>query len=88
MAASLGAILTLFLPAKLSKTQRNKLANFKTSAPGTATSGLATSLAFTPVQGLELVDPARQRKVEEANSKWFAEGAFSVVRKDSKPSTS
>lgn len=37
-----------------------------------ATSGFASSLAFTPVQGLELPDMAAQRrKVAEANSKFF-----------------
>mmetsp|Transcript_23640 Transcript_23640/g.41205 ORF Transcript_23640/g.41205 Transcript_23640/m.41205 type:complete len:110 (-) Transcript_23640:112-441(-) len=34
-----------------------------------ATNGLASSLVFTPVQGIELVDPSK--KVEEANKKWF-----------------
>ncbi|GAA5858067.1 hypothetical protein JCM1840_001027 [Sporobolomyces johnsonii] len=67
--------------AKLSKAAKGRLASIKTSS-GTATSGLATSLAFTPVQGLELVDPSKLRnKVDDANAKWFAEGAFTHVRK-------
>ena len=38
------------------------------------TSGLASSMVFTPVQGLELVNPnAQQNRVREANQKWFAE---------------
>ena len=41
-----------------------------------AVSGLATSLAFTPVQGIELGDPAmlekkRQEAVKAANNRWF-----------------
>jgi U4/U6 small nuclear ribonucleoprotein PRP31 len=43
------------------------------------TSGTASSLAFTPFQGIELVDPSRQSKVEEANAKWFKEGTFSLA---------
>ncbi|BGP32348.1 U4/U6-U5 snRNP complex subunit prp31 [Rhodotorula toruloides] len=67
--------------AKLSKQLKGRLGSIKTT-PGTATSGLATSLAFTPVQGLELVDPSKMRsKVDEANAKWFADGAFTHVQK-------
>ncbi|GAA6009005.1 hypothetical protein JCM11491_005709 [Sporobolomyces phaffii] len=75
--------------AKLSKSAKGRIASIKTS--GTATSGLATSLAFTPVQGLELVDPSKLRsKVDDANAKWFSDGAFTHVRKGEgigKPST-
>ena len=35
-------------------------------------SGTASSIIFTPVQGMELVDPtSNQDKVDEANKKWF-----------------
>lgn len=37
-----------------------------------ATNGLSSSLVFTPVQGLELVNPnAAAERVREANNKWF-----------------
>ena len=45
--------------------------------------GTASSIAFTPVQGLELVDPKvqaelnRKRKAEE--NRWFAGGTFTQV---------
>ncbi|SCV72083.1 BQ2448_4777 [Microbotryum intermedium] len=67
--------------AKLSKSAKGRLSSIKTSS--SATSGLATSLAFTPVQGLELVDPSKLRtKTEEANANWFAnDGAFTHVQK-------
>jgi U4/U6 small nuclear ribonucleoprotein PRP31 len=48
-----------------------------------AGSGTASSLAFTPVQGLELVDPkriaemSRKRKAEE--DRWFQGGTFTQV---------
>lgn len=29
--------------------------------------------------GIELVDPSRQKKTDEANAKWFSEGQFSLV---------
>lgn len=57
-----------------------KLKSFNT--PGTTTSGLASSLAFTPVQGIELVDPtAAAERVKKANEKYFGDGAFSIVKK-------
>lgn len=53
------------------------------SIGGGAGAGTASSLAFTPVQGLELVDPkmqaelSRKRKVEE--DRWFQGGTFTKV---------
>ncbi|MCJ1223599.1 U4/U6-U5 snRNP complex subunit prp31 [Toensbergia leucococca] len=48
-----------------------------------AGAGTASSLAFTPVQGLELVDPKRQaemkRKREEEADRWFKGGTFTQV---------
>jgi U4/U6 small nuclear ribonucleoprotein PRP31 len=42
-----------------------------------ATSGLSSSLAFTPVQGLELANPqAAAQKVRDANMKYFGTMAF------------
>ncbi|TDZ61982.1 U4/U6 small nuclear ribonucleoprotein Prp31 [Colletotrichum trifolii] len=58
----------------------------RTSGVGTtlgAATGTASSLAFTPVQGLELVDPkvqaelSRKRKAEE--DRWFKGGTFTQV---------
>ena len=47
------------------------------------TSGTASSVAFTPVQGLELVDPKRQaemkRKQQEEQDRWFKGGTFTQV---------
>mmetsp|Transcript_23841 Transcript_23841/g.41792 ORF Transcript_23841/g.41792 Transcript_23841/m.41792 type:complete len:508 (-) Transcript_23841:313-1836(-) len=41
-----------------------------------ATNGLASSMVFTPVQGLELVNPdANRERVRQANAKWFSEDA-------------
>mmetsp|Transcript_12295 Transcript_12295/g.14305 ORF Transcript_12295/g.14305 Transcript_12295/m.14305 type:complete len:146 (-) Transcript_12295:88-525(-) len=38
------------------------------------TNGLASSMVFTPVQGMELVNPDNMKeKVKEANRKWFSE---------------
>jgi len=38
--------------------------------------GLASSMVFTPVQGLELVNPDAQRdRVREANAKWFSDNS-------------
>ncbi len=41
-----------------------------------ATSGLVSSMVFTPVQGLELVNPdAMKDRVRDANKKWFSDTA-------------
>jgi len=41
-----------------------------------ATSGLASSMVFTPIQGLELVNPdANKNRVREANLKWFSDNS-------------
>ena len=40
------------------------------------TNGLASSMVFTPIQGLELVNPdANKDRVRDANLKWFGENA-------------
>lgn len=57
----------------------------RSSGVGTTagTSGTASSLSFTPVQGLELVDPKVQaemkRKREEEADRWFKGGTFTQV---------
>lgn len=51
------------------------------------TNGLASSMVFTPVQGLELVNPdAVKDRVKEANQKWFGEnkGFQSALPKEKK----
>ncbi|WFD33347.1 U4/U6-U5 snRNP complex subunit prp31 [Malassezia cuniculi] len=70
--------------ARMSKANKERLATLNRplslpSVPSSSTSGIQSSLSFTPVQGIELVDPSRQRKVAEANAKWFSEGQFSLV---------
>lgn len=58
-----------------------KLKNYGNTS-GLQTSGLASSLSFTPVQGIELIDPtAAAERVKKANEKYFGDGAFSIVRK-------
>lgn len=54
-----------------------------TGVGGMGTSGTASTVAFTPVQGLELVDPKAQaemrRKREEETDRWFKGGTFTQV---------
>jgi len=55
------------------KASRKKAAQMQQSAN---TSGLASSMVFTPVQGMELVNPEANRdRVREANQKWFSNSA-------------
>jgi len=48
------------------------------------TSGLSTSLSFTPVQGMEFEDPlVAERRLREANEKYFSfTSGFMKVKKD------
>jgi len=50
------------------------------------TSGLQSSLSFTPLQGIELVNPslndaARQALAKSENDKWFASGTYTQIQK-------
>jgi len=53
-------------------------------------SGTASSLAFTPVQGIELIDPKvaseRKRKAAAEDDRYFAGGTFSMVGGGDEPS--
>ena len=68
---------------KTTEKRKMRQANTKASrkraiqmAAGTTTNGLASSMVFTPVQGMELVNPdANKDRVKEANKKWFSEQA-------------
>ena len=68
---------------KTTEKRKMKYANTKASRKRAAqmnakatTSGLASSMAFTPVQGMELVNPdANKDRVKEANRKWFGDNA-------------
>lgn len=71
--------------------KKNLLKKAKTDnkpTSGTATSGLASSLAFTPVQGLELVVPdaaAQAQRIRDANERYFGT-ASTFTRVSSQPS--
>jgi len=68
---------------KTTEKRKMKFANTKASrkraaqmAASSNTNGLASSVVFTPVQGMELVDPdAAKERVREANKKWFNDNA-------------
>lgn len=58
---------------EVSLIKRQKKGALARAGANSVTNGLASSLAFTPVQGIELVNPnAAAARVKEANSKWFA----------------
>jgi U4/U6 small nuclear ribonucleoprotein PRP31 len=53
----------------------------------TPVSGLQSCLAFTPLQGIELVNPrlndaVREDMLKKANNKWFQGGTFTQIRKE------
>ena len=58
---------------------------------GVNESGTASTIAFTPVQGLELVDPKRQaelkRKLDADNNRYFGSGTFTQIGKGANSAT-
>jgi U4/U6 small nuclear ribonucleoprotein PRP31 len=68
---------------KTTEKRKMKYANTKASRKRASqtnarasTSGLASSMVFTPVKGMELVNPdASKERVKEANRKWFGDNA-------------
>jgi U4/U6 small nuclear ribonucleoprotein PRP31 len=63
-----------------------QISGIKTNMSGKETSGLQSSLSFTPYQGIELVNPslndaARKEVVKAANERWFGGGTFSQIKK-------
>ncbi|KAG0349429.1 U4/U6-U5 snRNP complex subunit prp31 [Gamsiella multidivaricata] len=68
---------------KISNRNAARLAQYgaNSNSNGLATAGTASSIAFTPVQGIELVDPtAMAAKVKAANEKYFGSGGFLKVQ--------
>ncbi|KAI9146264.1 U4/U6 small nuclear ribonucleoprotein Prp31-like protein [Paraphysoderma sedebokerense] len=73
--------------AAVTDTKTKGLIGGTTTSTTTHTSGLASSLAFTPVQGLEFVNPElQQQRIKEANDKWFSNdlGFVRVQKKEEK----
>lgn len=67
---------SLSLIAKLSKVNRLRTARLNSAAQQSQqTSGTATSLTVTPVQGFQLTNKAvMAQRVKEANDRWFSGG--------------
>ncbi|KAL5019217.1 hypothetical protein ScPMuIL_004939 [Solemya velum] len=75
--------------ARISKTLQQKIQKQNQTWGGSTTvkrsvSGTASSVAFTPLQGLEIVNPqAAEKRVQEANQKYFsATSGFLKIKKD------
>ncbi|KAA8910364.1 hypothetical protein TRICI_004162 [Trichomonascus ciferrii] len=67
--------------AKMSKGMQARVQSLKSL--GDETSGTQSSLAFTPVQGIELVAPT-QPKQSSTENKWFNNGTFTNVTSSKK----
>ncbi|KAI1318239.1 U4/U6 small nuclear ribonucleoprotein Prp31 [Mortierella claussenii] len=68
---------------KISNRNAARLAQYGANANsnGLATAGTASSIAFTPVQGIELVDPtAAAARIKAVNDKYFGSGGFLKVQ--------
>ena len=68
---------------KISRANKNRLAALRGAAAGAGGGGVldgtASSLSFTPVQGIELVDPSKKKSGEGQDAKWFKQGQFSLL---------
>lgn len=81
---------------KISKANKNRLAALRGASSsgngmnsvlgGGQVDGTASSLSFTPVQGIELVDPSKRANGgaggaagQETEAKWFKQGQFSLL---------
>jgi hypothetical protein len=64
---------------RLSAVDKGILKKQKIFGSSGATSGLSSSLAFTPVQGLELTNPDAAQKVKQANEKYLPIVLFSFI---------
>ncbi|PIK53937.1 putative U4/U6 small nuclear ribonucleoprotein Prp31 [Apostichopus japonicus] len=66
--------------------QKQQMHGGKSTVRGRETSGTASSVAFTPLQGLEIINPsAAEQKVAEANAKYFsATTGFQRVKTEQK----
>lgn len=52
-----------------------------------ATSGLSSSVAFTPIKGIELENPeAAMQRVNQANNRYFGGSSFVGMAQNGKPS--
>lgn len=61
---------------KASRKRQAQMEKASASVAAGEASGMASSMVFTPVQGMELVDPTANRKrVEDANKNWFSKNA-------------
>jgi U4/U6 small nuclear ribonucleoprotein PRP31 len=76
--------------AKVGKKMQARLgqiSGLRTSLGKETPSGLQSSLSFTPLQGIELVNPSlndavREEMAKKANDKWFQGGTFTQIRKE------
>ena len=85
MAAAGGKLRMSAKPAKLKVAKNEK--NFKKTSYGSsgATSGLSSSLAFTPIQGIELVNPNKDKDGASGTDSVFNEfRGFSKVQRQLK----
>jgi U4/U6 small nuclear ribonucleoprotein PRP31 len=61
---------------KFANTRASRKKSAQMNADNSNASGMASSMVFTPVQGMELVNPdASIDRVKEANRKWFSDNA-------------
>ena len=72
MAAASGKLKLTAKPAKMKvpKNLQKKMMNY---GSGGATSGLSSSLAFTPIQGIELVNPNVNKNATSGTDSVFSE---------------
>ncbi|EEH58007.1 uncharacterized protein MICPUCDRAFT_39248 [Micromonas pusilla CCMP1545] len=73
MAAASGKLRIQAKPGKLKVNAKDKYAKFNPTSTGGGTSGMASSLAFTPIQGIELANPTKEKDATSGTDSVFSE---------------
>jgi U4/U6 small nuclear ribonucleoprotein PRP31 len=73
MAAASGKLRIQAKPGKLKVNAKDKSAKFNPTSTGGGTSGMASSLAFTPIQGIELANPTKEKDATSGTDSVFSE---------------
>lgn len=65
--------------AKMSKGMLARVSSLNKAAQDTVSDGLQSSLNFAPNQGIQLIDPFKNKPKENGTDRWFSSGTFTQL---------
>lgn len=65
--------------AKMSKGMLARVSGLNKSAQDTISDGLQSSLNFAPNQGIQLIDPFKNKTQDDGSNRWFSSGTFTQL---------